>query len=65
MFGLATTYWVAQLLRLLPAPLTRALDGWSHRRARQRAEARRERMLRTASPAAPAPVPYQPRPWRD
>ena len=66
MITLATTQWVGQLLRKLPAPMLAALDGWSHRRARQRAEARRERMLRRrAAAAAPAPASYTPQPWRD
>jgi hypothetical protein len=67
MITLATTHWVGQLLRKLPAPLIAALDAWAFRQARQRAEARRERVLRSRKPAAAAPAPasYTPRPWRD
>ena len=67
MITLATTNWVGQLLRKLPSPLIGALDAWAFRQARQRAEARRERMLRRRTPAAAAPAPatYTPQPWRD
>lgn len=34
---------VGRLLGLLPAPLTRALDAWSHRLALRRQQQRRER----------------------
>jgi hypothetical protein len=40
---LRTTRLARGLLRLLPAPLTRALDAWSHRLAMRRAEQRRQR----------------------
>ena len=37
---------VSRLVRLLPGPLLRALDAWSHRLAQRRYEARRQRWLR-------------------
>ena len=36
---------VAALLRLLPGPLLRALDGWSHRRALDRQRQRQQAWL--------------------
>jgi hypothetical protein len=44
---------VSQLLKRLPAPLLGALDAWSHRIARRRAEERQRKWLeRKAGPAA-------------
>ncbi|WP_158307813.1 hypothetical protein [Ramlibacter tataouinensis] len=34
-------FWLVALVRLLPGPLLRPLDAWSHRVARRRAAARR------------------------
>jgi hypothetical protein len=61
MAALASAGWVVQLLRVLPAPLHRALDAWSLRIARRRLEQR--------WPAVPQPpaggIDYKVRPWRD
>ncbi|MGV3569498.1 MAG: hypothetical protein ACO1PB_02785 [Ramlibacter sp.] len=40
------TTWVGTLLRVLPGPVLRLLDGWSSRRARRRARERQERWAR-------------------
>ena len=57
---------VGQLVQLLPSPLLRVLDGWSHRVAQRRARARQQRWLQAqAAPAAEAPVKYHLKPWRD
>ena len=57
---------VVQLVGLLPSPLLRVLDGWSHRVARRRALERQQKWLqRRAAPVVPAPVKYQLKPWRD
>ena len=57
---------VGHIVGLLPSPLLRVLDGWSHRVAQRRALARQQKWLqRQAAPAAPAPVDYQQKPRRD
>lgn len=56
------------LIHWLPQPLLRALDGWSERVARRRAQERQRRWLaRKAKPTAiaPAPAVYHLKPWRD
>ena len=56
------------VIHILPQPLLRVLDAWSHRVARRRAQERQRKWLaRTAKPAAAAPSPseYRLRPWRD
>lgn len=37
----ASAHWWMHVLRRLPSPLVAALDAWSYRIARQRAEKRR------------------------
>jgi hypothetical protein len=37
------TTWIGLLLRALPGPLLRLLDGWSHRVALRRARERQQR----------------------
>ena len=63
---LAPSTLVAALLQVLPGPLLRSLDRWSHRRAVQRQLQRQEAWL---ARKAPAPVPlvaqYKLKPWRD
>jgi hypothetical protein len=62
MAALMHLHWVARLLSLVPPPLHRALDAWSLRVARKRAEQRRT----AASPAATStPIDYKLKPWRD
>jgi hypothetical protein len=57
---------VRHALQLLPSPLVRVLDAWSHRVAQRRFRERQQRWLqRNAAPAAPAPVKYHLKPWRD
>jgi hypothetical protein len=43
MTALVMTRWVTQALRVLPGPLHRALDAWSHRTALKRREQRSRR----------------------
>ena len=43
MASLVQPSMIAQVLRLLPGPLLRALDGWSQRVARRRREQRLQR----------------------
>jgi hypothetical protein len=45
MAALARTSWVGLLLTRLPQPLVRALDDWSYRVARQKAQRRRAAVL--------------------
>jgi hypothetical protein len=64
------TTLVSSLVQQLPGPLLRALDAWSHRIARRRAEERQrlwlQRKARAAAPQqAPAPEVYHLKPWRD
>ena len=63
---LAPAGWVGLLLQLLPGPVLRALDGWSHRRAMARQLRRQQAWL---ARKAPAPVEvktaYTLKPWRD
>lgn len=62
MVALAHRSWVTQALRLMPAQLHAALDAWSYRVAKKRAQQRRV----AAQPAvAQAPIDYKIRPWRD
>lgn len=53
---------VSQALRLMPSPILGMLDNWSYRLA-QRSAAKRRLAARRA--AAPAPVEYKLKPWRD
>jgi hypothetical protein len=55
------------VLHWLPQGLLRALDAWSHRVARRRAQERQRRWLaRTAKPVQPAAATvYHLKPWRD
>lgn len=46
MSAVVRTTWVAIVLRALPGPLLRLLDGWSHRRAQRRARERAARWQR-------------------
>ena len=63
--GLPATQ-VAPLIQLLPGPLLRALDRWSHRRAVARQLQRQEAWLARKAPAeAPLHVQYKLKPWRD
>lgn len=43
MDAVVRTTWVGALLRGLPGPVLRLLDGWSHRRAQRRAREREQR----------------------
>ena len=66
---LAPNTLVAGLLQLLPGPLLRSLDRWSHRRAVSRQLQRQEAWLARKAPA-PQPVAsllsqYKLKPWRD
>ncbi|NPC55281.1 hypothetical protein [Caenimonas soli] len=62
MAALAQRNWLTQVLRLIPAQLHQALDAWSYRVARQRAQQR----LLAGQPRKPAaPIAYKLRPWRD
>lgn len=57
---------VSSLVQQLPGPLLRALDAWSHRIARRRAEERQRLWLqREAAAKAPAQEVYHLKPWRD
>jgi hypothetical protein len=49
MLAFAPQAWVGPLLRLLPGPLLRALDGWSHRVALKRQKQRQEAWLQRRS----------------
>jgi hypothetical protein len=54
---LAPSPRVVQLLRLLPAPVLRLLDAWSHRVAKRRQQRRQQAWVRrhaVALPVAPA-----------
>ena len=63
---LAPAGWVTQLLQLLPGPVLRALDGWSHRRAMARQLQRQQAWLaRKAQPEVEVRTAYTLRPWRD
>ena len=53
------------LIHWLPQPLLRALDGWSRRVARRRAQERQRRWLARRAKPAPEPVVYHLKPWRD
>jgi hypothetical protein len=53
MSAIARPTFVTQVVRLLPAPLLRALDAWAHRQAQRRAQERRDAwLLRQAERAA-------------
>jgi hypothetical protein len=57
---------VSQLLQRLPTRLLGALDAWSHRIARRRAEERQRKWLASkAGPALAQPADYRLKPWRD
>jgi hypothetical protein len=60
------TSLVSQLVQILPGPILGALDAWSHRVARRRAEQRQQKWLqRKAAPTAEPAVKYHLKPWRD
>jgi heme exporter protein D len=62
----AHTTWLGQALNLLPRPVLRLLDGWSHRLAlRKRLERQQRWQRRNAPPVVEQPVQYKLRPWRD
>jgi hypothetical protein len=62
MAALAQRNWLTQVLRLIPAQLHEALDGWSYGVAQKRAQQRRQ----ASQPRTPtAPIDYKLRPWRD
>lgn len=58
MSALARTSWVSQVLHLLPAPLLRALDAWSHRVAQRRLEERRARWLQRRGAVTGVPMDF-------
>ena len=62
MAALAQRSWLTQALRLMPTRLHAALDAWSLRVARKRAQQRRQAAL-PRTPAAT--IAYKLRPWRD
>jgi hypothetical protein len=63
---LASSSLAAPLLQLLPAPLLRALDRWSHRRAVARQLQRQQAWLnRNATKPVPLATQYKLKPWRD
>jgi hypothetical protein len=51
MLAIVRTTWVAVLLKRLPGPLLRLLDGWSYRLAQRRARERQERWVRRQAAA--------------
>jgi DNA-directed RNA polymerase specialized sigma24 family protein len=59
---------VFQAVRVLPAPVRRALDAWSHRTARRRALQRQRKWQQqknaAAHPATDTPM-FHLEPWRD
>lgn len=57
--------WLSGVVRLLPATLRNALDAWSYRIAMEHAERRRNAGKVQVAAAAPAPIDYKVRPWRD
>ena len=62
----APTRWIGSALQLLPGPLLRLADAWSHRVALRRREQRQQAWLRRNMPTTPeAPLHYQLKPWRD
>ena len=63
---LAPASRVVMLLQLLPGPLLRALDRWSHRRAVARQLQRQEAWLLRKAPApVESATQYKLKPWRD
>lgn len=63
---LAPFGWVTQALRLVPGPLLRQLDAWSHRRALGRQLQRQQAWLaRNAPMPVEQPIAYKLKPWRD
>jgi hypothetical protein len=56
---------IAQVVRLLPGPLLRALDAWSRRVARRRWEERQRKWSQRQAPAMDSTVAYPLKPWRD
>ena len=46
MNAVVRTTWVGTLLRAIPGPVLRLLDGWSSRRAQRRAREREARWAR-------------------
>ena len=64
---MVATLLVAQVLNLLPNRLIAALDAWTPRVAKRRAEARRRIGARKTYPLPPVvnDWPALPHPWRD
>jgi hypothetical protein len=70
MAAIVRTGLVSQLVQRLPARLLQALDAWSHRVARRRAQRRMQQWQQrdaaaTAQPAVVPGIPYHLKPWRD
>jgi hypothetical protein len=65
MTTLARPHLMAQVLRLMPDRLLRALDAWSYRVARRRAERRRLAISARQARAAAGVAQYKLQPWRD
>jgi hypothetical protein len=60
MASLVQPSMIAQVLRLLPGPLLRALDGWSQRVALRRREERQRRWAqRKAAAQAKSELPFR------
>lgn len=65
MTTLARTHWLTQVLHLMPQRVLAALDAWSYRVARRRAERRRLAMSARQARAAAVIAQYKLQPWRD
>lgn len=65
MATIARTHWLTQVLRLMPGRLLSALDAWSYRVARRRAERRRLAISARQARAAAVVAQYKLQPWRD
>jgi len=63
---LAQRSLLSLVLRVLPGPVLRGLDAWSHRVARRRWEQRQAKWQERKAPAAvESRIDYQLKPWRD
>lgn len=67
---LAPVNLVGLALRLVPGPLLRQLDAWSHRQAQRRQLQRQQAWLARKAPATAPALPvdylqYKLKPWRD
>jgi hypothetical protein len=65
MATLARPHFMTQVLRLMPERLLTALDAWSYRVARRRAERRRLAISARQARAAAVAAQYKLQPWRD